>query len=89
MISELYHQSPVQLVHTKNKRDEFLINIRKQKNQQFLLRKRLKLYDIESKNDPSVQEEIFGTVQINESKEGTSHLTSDEVINSPSFFEFN
>jgi len=79
MISELYQQAAVPMVFTKNKRDEFLISIRKQKNQQILLRKRIKLYGAESKNDPSIQEDIFGSAQINSQKQENHSLTSDEI----------
>ena len=90
MISELYQQAAVPMVFTKNKRDEFLISIRKQKNQQILLRKRIKLYGAESKNDPSIQEDIFGSAQINSQKQENHSLTSDEVSKNlfflPNFF---
>jgi len=60
MNSDTVNSTEFPLVLTRNKRDEFLISIRKKKNQTFLLKKRLKVYNPQEKENPEVHETIYG-----------------------------
>jgi len=61
MISDNINSTDFPMTLTRNKRDEFIINIRKKKNQTFLLKKRLKVYDPKEKEqNPNIQEAIYG-----------------------------
>jgi len=66
------------MAHTKSKRDEFLIEIRKKKSQMILLKKRMKLYGNSVDRPTSMQEEIFGYPENNNSiVEETPTLSED------------
>jgi hypothetical protein len=78
MITDPSEQNLQSMSLTKNKRDEFLVEIRKKKSQMILLKKRIKMFG--SPNDQqstTMQEEIFGYAN------QESQNTNDEPLELP------
>ncbi len=61
MITDPSEQNLQSMSLTKNKRDEFLVEIRKKKSQMILLKKRIKMFGSPTdQQSTTMQEEIFG-----------------------------
>jgi len=61
MITDPSEQNLQSMCLTKNKRDEFLVEIRKKKSQMILLQKRIKMFGSPTdQQSTTMQEEIFG-----------------------------